>query len=112
MDIHLVLNSPHAGEGVFCIGVTEGTAVPIFVTKNRSTFPAGEFELKIHLRDVPLPKGHYFVWLSLEGPETRRAEQLWKPIGFFDVLGPLKLMPPMGVMVTSAIYVYSDWELS
>jgi ABC-type polysaccharide/polyol phosphate transport system ATPase subunit len=112
MDVHLVLNSPQAGEGTFCIGVTEGTAVPIFVTKYRTKFPAGEFELKVHLRDVPLPKGHYFVWLALEGPQTFRAEQIWKPIGFFDVLGPLKLFPPKGVMVTSSIYVYSDWELS
>jgi ABC-type polysaccharide/polyol phosphate transport system ATPase subunit len=113
IDIRLVLNAPEGGDGMFSIGVSEGTAVPIFVTRHRTEFPAGEFEVKIRLRDVPLPKGHYFVWMALEGYRRGlRAEQIWKPVGFFDVLGPHVVPPPKGVMVTTAIYVYSDWELS
>ena len=112
IDIRLVLNAPAAEEGVFTIGVSEGTAVPIFVIKHRTAFPAGDFELNIHLRDLPLPKGHYYVWLALEGNRTLRSAQLWKPIAFFDVFGPRVVAPPKGVMIPAPIYVYSDWELS
>jgi ABC-type polysaccharide/polyol phosphate transport system ATPase subunit len=110
--VRMVLSVPVAGEARFAVGVSEGTAVPIFVTKHRAAFPVGEFEMKIRIRDIPLPRGRFYLWLAVEQSTTERATQAWKPVGYFDVFGPPAVQPPKGVMVLSSVFVHSDWELS
>jgi ABC-type polysaccharide/polyol phosphate transport system ATPase subunit len=110
--VDLTLNVPESGQATFAVGVSEGTAVPIFVTKHRTSFPAGDFEMKVRLRDLPLPRGRYYVWLAVEETTSKRAAQPWKPVGYFDVFGPPPVQPPKGVMVLSSVFVHSDWELS
>jgi ABC-type polysaccharide/polyol phosphate transport system ATPase subunit len=110
--VDLTLNTPISGEALFAVGVSEGTAVPIFVTKHRTAFPAGDFAVKVRLRDVPVPRGRYYLWLSMEGANDRRLAQTWRPIGHFDVFGPPAVQPPRGVMILSSVFVHSDWDLS
>ncbi len=110
--IQLRLRAPKAGEGRFCIGVSEGTAVPVFTTRNLSLYPAGEFEIRCVLQNVPLPKGKYYVWLAVEDTKGGRPAHPWKPVESFEVFGPLRVAPPRGVMVPSPVLVPSTWDVS
>ncbi len=111
-QLHLVLSAPEAGAARFFVGVSQGTAMPIFVTRYYSKFPAGDFEIRCQIRNLPIPKGRYYVWLAVSGPEKQPANQQWKPIGSFDVFGPTAVEPPKGVMILSPVYVDATWELS
>jgi ABC-type polysaccharide/polyol phosphate transport system ATPase subunit len=110
--IRLMLSTPEGGAARFFVGVSQGTAMPIFVARQYHKFPTGDFELKVLLKNVPLPKGVFYVWLAVSGPEGLRATQPWKPVGSFDVFGPAAVEPPRGVMILSPVYVDATWELS
>jgi ABC-type polysaccharide/polyol phosphate transport system ATPase subunit len=112
VQIRLVLSAPEGGRARFYVGVSEGTAVPVFVAMHHSAFPGGDFELRCQLQNLPLPKGRYYVWLALEGSTDLAAAQTWKPVGAFDVFGPTPVPTPQGVMVLSPVYVPATWELS
>ena len=112
LEVRLTLNSAQAGRARFYIGVSEGTAVPVFVAMHHTPFPAGDFEMRCALAHVPLPKGHYYLWLAAEGGAGKSAMQPWKPVGSFDVFGPNPVNLPQGVMVLSPVYVPATWELS
>jgi len=108
----LVLSAPEGGDARFFIGVSQGTAMPIFVTRQYMKFPAGDFELRCLIRNLPLPKGVYYLWLSVAGPADLLANQPWKPVGSFDVFGPTAVEPPKGVLILSPVYVDATWDLS
>ena len=113
-EVILTLNSPEATEAAFFIGVSQGTAFPMFFVRHNGYFPAGDFEVRCTLRHIPLPKGHYSLWPAMS---TRgRGEMIpmlpWQPVMNFDVMGPDRLNPPEGVMVFSPVYVGSDWEIN
>jgi ABC-type polysaccharide/polyol phosphate transport system ATPase subunit len=112
VEIRLALSAPEGGTARFFVGVSEGTAVPVFVARHLAPFPAGEFEVRCGLRNLPLPKGHYYVWLAVEGPRELRATQAWKPVGAFDVFGPNRVKPPQGVMVLSPVLVSATWDFA
>jgi ABC-type polysaccharide/polyol phosphate transport system ATPase subunit len=110
--VELVLSAPTAGAARFFIGVSQGTAMPIFVARQYLSFPAGDFELRCQLRNLPLPRGVYYIWLAVAGPADLSANQTWRPIGSFDVFGPIAVEPPQGVVILSPVYVDANWELS
>ncbi|HXQ43278.1 MAG TPA: ABC transporter ATP-binding protein [Acidimicrobiales bacterium] len=110
--IRLALSAPEGGAARFFIGVSEGTAVPVFVARRLATFPEGDFEVKCALQNLPLPRGHYYVWLAVEWTGNKRPAQPWKPVGSFDVFGPTRVAPPKGVMVLSPVLVPATWEFS
>jgi ABC-type polysaccharide/polyol phosphate transport system ATPase subunit len=110
--IRLVLNAPDGGMARFFVGVSEGTAVPVFVARHQTVFPAGEFELRCGLKSLPLPRGRFYVWLAVEGNRNLRARQGWKPVGTFDIFGPHRVKPPKGVMVLSPVLVPATWDIS
>jgi ABC-type polysaccharide/polyol phosphate transport system ATPase subunit len=108
----LVLSSPVSGEARFFLGVSQGTAMPIFVTRQFLKCPAGDFELRCLIKNLPLPKGVYYLWLSVAGPAGLSANEQWKPVGSFDVFGPIAVEPPKGVLILSPVFVDASWELS
>jgi len=110
--VRLVLNAPAGGKARFYIGVSQGTAMPIFVNWKYLTFPAGDFELRSRMRNLPLPRGRYYLWLALLGQPGLAATQPWKPIGHFDVFGPGAVEGPKGVMILSPVYVDTTIELA
>jgi hypothetical protein len=118
-DIHvsLVVNVPPAdgatsGEASFFLGVSQGTAMPIFVIQRDLKFPLGEFQLRCVMDRVPLPRGQYSLWLSVFRVGRKRVNFPWRPIASFDVFGTPPSRPPRGVMVLSPVYVDSAWEVS
>jgi hypothetical protein len=50
----------------FFVGVTEGPAVPIFVVRRELAFTDADVDVTCVIRNLPLPKGRYYLWLGLQ----------------------------------------------
>jgi hypothetical protein len=112
-QIQLTLNSPEAAEADFYVGVSLGTAFPMFITKHHGLFPAGDFEVTCSLHNVPLPKGRYSIWTAMTsfGKWADTPLLPWKPAVSFDAFGPDILEPPEGVMVATPLHVGTSWDI-
>lgn len=112
-EVRLTLNSPESIEGDLFVGISLGTAFPIFITKHHGFFPSGDFEVRCRLHDIPLPKGHYSVWTAMTsfGKFAETPLLPWKPVASFDAFGPDVLQPPEGVMVAAPLHVGSTWDI-
>jgi ABC-type polysaccharide/polyol phosphate transport system ATPase subunit len=112
-EILLTLNSPESVEADFFVGVSMGTAFPMFITKYHGLFPAGDFEVRCRLHNVPLPKGRYSIWTAMTsfGKWAETPLLPWKPAVSFDAWGPDILEPPEGVMVATPIHVGTTWDV-
>jgi ABC-type polysaccharide/polyol phosphate transport system ATPase subunit len=112
-EVHLTLNSPESVEADFFVGVSLGTAFPIFITKHHDLFPSGDFEVTCRLRNIPLPKGGYSVWAAMTSFGKWAAEPMlpWKPVVSFEAFGPDILEPPEGVMVAAPLHVGTVWDV-
>ncbi len=113
VDIALTLNAPEAYDANFFIGVSQGTAFPMFIVRYSGSFPAGDFELKCRLHHLPLAKGRYSLWPAMSGHLRGKGKPLlpWRPVTSFDVMGPDQVKLPEGVMVFSPVYVGADWKV-
>jgi ABC-type polysaccharide/polyol phosphate transport system ATPase subunit len=112
-DVRLTLNAPESLEADLFVGISLGTAFPMFITKYHGLFPSGDFEVHCRLHNMPLPRGHYSVWTAMTG-FGRWAEEPylpWKPAASFDVFGPEIFDPPEGVMVAAPLYVGTTWDV-
>lgn len=114
VDVYLTLNAPEAVEANFFIGVSQGTAFPMFVVRHHGFFPAGDFEVQCRLSHIPLPKGHYSLWAAMTGFAKGMGKPYlpWQPVSSFDAFGPDRLEPPDGVMVLSPVYVGASWQVN
>jgi ABC-type polysaccharide/polyol phosphate transport system ATPase subunit len=114
LNLRFVVRSSQPMFGAFHIGISQGTAMPMFVQRYASSFPDGEFELKCKLQSLPLPKGRYSLWAAMRAPVGSgvTAQLAWQPVASFEAFGPAVIKPPSGVMVLSPVYVPAEWELS
>lgn len=114
LNVRLVVRSPKSMYAGFHLGVSQGTAMPMFVVRYASSFPEGEFQVLCKLRTLPLPKGRYSLWSAMRPPVGSgiTAELPWQPVASFEAFGPDAVNAPSGVMVLSPVYVPADWELS
>jgi hypothetical protein len=114
VNIRIVAESDEAMFGAFHLGISQGTAMPVFVVRYASSFPAGQFELRCKLQSMPLPKGRYSLWGAMRAPRGSGplASLPWQPLASFEAFGPVPIRAPSGVMVLSPVYVPAEWELS
>ncbi|HEY5023387.1 MAG TPA: ABC transporter ATP-binding protein [Acidimicrobiales bacterium] len=114
VNLRIVAESEEAMFGAFHIGVSQGTAMPVFVLRYASSFPEGQFELRCRMHSLPLPKGRYSLWGAMRAPRGSgpTANLPWQPLASFEAFGPIPIKAPSGVMVLSPVYVPADWELS
>ena len=112
-DVQLTLNSPESVEADLYVGVSLGTAFPMFITKYHGLFPSGDFEVTCRLHNVPLPKGRYSIWTAMTsfGKWADTPLLPWKPAVSFDAFGPDIMEPPEGVMVATPLHVGTTWEV-
>ena len=112
-EVKMTINAPDSVEADVFVGVSLGTAFPMFITKHHGVFPAGDFEVTCRLRNIPLPRGHYSVWAAMTGFGKWSDTPLlpWKPAASFDAFGPEILDPPEGVMVAAPLYVGTTWDV-
>ena len=113
LHVRLRLRSPEAAFGTFFFGISQGTATPVFVVRNASSFPEGDFEVRCRLRHLPLPKGRYSLWAAAWAGTQAEARTMlpWQPVANFEAFGPVLVGPPPGVMVLSPVHVDAAWEL-
>ena len=107
--IDLQLNSACEQRVIAFIGVSEGSAAPVF-SLSRELFLDGGVNLSTcTIDDLPLPRGQYSVWVAVT--DTVGADLTpWHPVANFHVLGA-DLDPGLpGVMRLSPVYVDAHWE--
>lgn len=114
VEVSLTFNSPESANASYFLGISQGTAFPMFVVDYQGTMPAGDFEIRTKLGYLPLPKGRYSVWVAITGfPKGKRDPYFpWQPVLSFDAFGPDRFEPPEGVMVLSPIYVGAQWQVN
>jgi len=112
-EIRMALQSSVKGRGRIFLGVSQGTAMPIFVLRQDTSFPEGDFEVRCALRNVPLPRGRYYLWSAMRSAPTEgdAIRLSWRPVGTFDVLGVRSVKPPPGVMLLSPVHVDAEWDI-
>ena len=113
VEVRLVLNAPEEAMASFFIGISQGTAFPMFVIDTPATMPSGDFEIICRLGYLPLPKGHFSLWSAVTGhPKGKKDPYLpWQPLMSFEAFGPDRMEPPDGVMALSPVYVGADWKV-
>ena len=81
VNVRIVAESEEAMFGAFHLGVSQGTAMPVFVIRYASSFPEGQFELRCRLHNLPLPKGRYSLWGAMRAPRGTgpTASLPWQP---------------------------------
>ena len=117
LEIDIALESQGSFRGAWVyLGVSEGTASPIFVVSKKVDLPAGSSHLRCSISELPLPYGRYSVWMFShdEGPGKQEGAELfaWQPITHFDVYGPELDPAPTAIVRAAPLYVESRWELS
>jgi ABC-2 type transport system ATP-binding protein len=91
------------------IGVSEGSAAPVFSLSREMILDAGVTPSTCTIDELPLPRGQYAVWVAVT--DTAGGDLTpWHPVTTFQVLGA-DLDPGLpGVMRLSPVYVGAHWE--
>jgi ABC-type polysaccharide/polyol phosphate transport system ATPase subunit len=112
LDIHLRFECESNVVARLYLGISEGTADPIFVSRFRASLHHGVTEARCSMPRLPLPKGRYFVWLLAQDDRSYTEFLGWQPIGSFDVFGPNLDDVPKGVVRRAPIHIDVDWTAS
>jgi len=114
LRIELELESDSDYRGWIYVGVSEGTANPIFVVNPGRETPigAGRTRVSCVLPRTPLPRGRFSLWVGIYDKWTDGEELLgWQPLAQFDVYGPELDRAPRAVVRLSPVYVDSSWSV-
>jgi ABC-type polysaccharide/polyol phosphate transport system ATPase subunit len=109
LEVKLVLESPDPIWASVHIGVSEGTATPIFLLGHETPLPSGQSELRCTVPYLPLPRGRFYLWFGIFEP-TRDLVP-WHPVAQFEVLGPDLSPTPRGVIRLAPIELRPTWEV-
>ncbi|MCU1429549.1 MAG: transporter ATP-binding protein [Actinomycetia bacterium] len=95
------------------VGISEGTADPIFVFRKHVQLSSNGTEVRCTLPRLPLPRGRYYVWFGAVD-HTRGSAELspWHPLTHFDVYGPELDSPPTAVVRRAPVHADVAWEVS
>jgi ABC-type polysaccharide/polyol phosphate transport system ATPase subunit len=108
LQVRAVFDSPVTRSASLHIGISEGTATPIFVLRRDVHLLRGENEILCRMENLPLPRGRYYLWVSL----WHLGEGLsWRPVCQFDVAGPTLDRPPKAVVRLAPIHVEASWDI-
>jgi ABC-type polysaccharide/polyol phosphate transport system ATPase subunit len=110
MEIRVVVGKNVAdseGQAQLVVGVTEGTANPIFALRHGVDLSSGTAEVRCRIPRLPLPRGRYFVWAAVW--RTGRDLLPWHPVAKFEVEGQ-ELDPIFRSIVRlSPVHVDAEW---
>ena len=111
LHISLVLESQSAASGALHVGITEGTAAPIFSLRRDLSLVPGETEVRLTIERLPLPRGRFYIWAGMFGPKKGKDALPWHPIAHVDVTGPLLDKPPRAVARQAPVHVAAHWDV-
>ena len=76
IGVRMTSDAPRSG-GV-CIGVSQGTATPIFLVQRSVDFEAGPTSLTCEIPNLPLPQGRFSLWIGVFD-KSGREYLSWRP---------------------------------
>lgn len=109
LEIHVTLKSAEPELAVLFLGVSEGSAAPVFSLRKEVRLRAGEVELRCQVSRLPLPRGRYHLWVALTDPSGADLTP-WHPVASFEVLGADLDDGLPGVMRPSPVHVDASWD--
>jgi len=111
MQIALVLECQTAVSGALHVGITEGTAAPIFSLRRDLALTAGETEVRLTIERLPLPRGRFYIWAGMFAPKKGSDALPWHPVAHVDVSGPVLDKPPRAVARLAPVHVAAHWDV-
>ncbi|MEA2684671.1 MAG: type transport system ATP-binding protein [Chloroflexota bacterium] len=109
-QFHLELKARSQVNARVYLGVSQGTAIPIFTMRHELNMAPGVVRLEGRIERIPLARGEYHVWMDvLQDDGTLLMD--WQPVMQFNVEGPSLHGAPTGVVRLAPIHVDSDWEV-
>jgi ABC-type polysaccharide/polyol phosphate transport system ATPase subunit len=109
-DVTLVVGSDAPRSGSICVGVSDGPATPFFLVRRDLDLAAGETEVRLEIANLPLPRGRFYVWVSVLDAVGRDL-LTWHPATQFDVAGPDLDSSPRAIMRLSPIHVDAEMQV-
>ena len=107
--IELACVSDHSGPGYVHVGVSEGTASPIFSFRQEVQLDRDDQSWTCVVDRLPVPRGRYVLWAGVYD-DVGNALMAWHPAMQFDVIGPDLDPPPLAVVIASPVHVSHHWE--
>jgi ABC-2 type transport system ATP-binding protein len=107
--VKLVCPSDYTGSAVLHLGVSEGTASPVFTVRREVQLAADDMTFNCVIERLPLPRGNYVLWAGVYDHDGQPL-MAWHPATQFDVLGPDLDPPPRAVVLAAPIHVAHHWE--
>ena len=105
------MTSDRPRSGGVCIGVSQGTATPIFLVQRSVDFEAGPTSLTCEIPNLPLPQGRFSLWVGVFD-KSGREYLSWRPAAHFDVFGPALDPAPVGVLRLAPVQVAAEWSVA
>jgi ABC-2 type transport system ATP-binding protein len=109
LSLDLELTSTRRQEAVLFLGVSEGSAAPVFSVRRELLLDEGMNRTSCTIGALPLPRGRYYLWTALTDPAGGDLTP-WHPVTTFDVLGAELDEGLAGVMRLSPVYVDTTWD--
>jgi ABC-type polysaccharide/polyol phosphate transport system ATPase subunit len=114
IDLELTIESETEYRAWIYLGVSEGTAAPIFVVNpgRETLIAAGQTIVRCTIPRLPLPRGPFYFWMGIYDKWTDGDELFaWQPISKFDVYGPELDAAPRAVVRLAPLRVDTDWAI-
>jgi ABC-2 type transport system ATP-binding protein len=111
IEVRFVLRNAASRSVNLHLGVTAGTANPIFAVERTTHLEEGETAIRCVLSSLPLPRGRFTLWFGVTGDGNQDILP-WHRATSFDVIGPTLDPTPRGVVRAAPIHVDAAWELS
>ena len=110
-DVHLRFHNLHQSGGTITLGISEGTAAPVFLLSHGLSMPADrEIDVRCTIERLPLPRGRYYLWV---GVLSKLGDPMgWQPLTHFDVIGPDLDDSPAGIVRLAPVHVAASWDVS
>jgi ABC-type polysaccharide/polyol phosphate transport system ATPase subunit len=96
------------------LGVSEGTASPIFMINpgHEAALRPGDVRVRCEIGSLPLPRGRFYLWLgAYEGTQHGAELMSWQPVASFDVHGPEIDPTPLAVVRLAPVHLPSQWTI-
>jgi ABC-type polysaccharide/polyol phosphate transport system ATPase subunit len=114
LKVELTLESAATHRMWLYLGVTEGTASPVFVVSpgHELALQPGTNLVRCSIERLPLPRGRFFLWLGAYDGSTNGPELIaWQSAAPFEVYGPDLDEAPVAVVRLSPVQVSSSWSV-
>lgn len=112
--LDLVLESDEEYRAWIYMGITEGTAAPIFILNpgRETIIGPGQTQVQCEVPRLPLPGGSFYAWVGVYDRWTEGDELFgWQPVARFDVYGPELDRAPRAVVRLAPLHVASGWSV-